>query len=228
MMPHDLWIWTLTTSLAAGWIPTVGWAQTPTTCSVRDPDLQGTYEGDCVGGTASGKGRATGKDQYEGGFRDGKTTGYGVYTRANGQRVEGEFLDGKVHGKAKIYYPNGDNLIGFFEAGKLSGTGKLTRKSGETTDVELRDGELTLTAGSSNVGRQPAPSLAGKESVSPDLKWTPRLDLDDLFPSYILANATRKEPSGQIPAQAPRGDPLSILNAILQASGGFDWWIIAE
>ena len=56
--------------------------------------------------------------------------------------------------------------------------------------------------------------------MSPDLKWTPRLDLDDLFPSYILATATRKELSGQITAQAPRGDPLGVLHAILQASVG--------
>lgn len=73
----------LVAAFVAAAMPTTVTAQATSACSVRDPDLQGTYEGDCVAGMASGKGRATGKDQYEGGFRGGDATGYAVFTRAD-------------------------------------------------------------------------------------------------------------------------------------------------
>jgi hypothetical protein len=45
------------------------------------------------------------------------------------------------------------------------------------------------------------------------------LDLEDIFPSYILAAATRKPPTAPVSSQAPRGDPLSVLAAALKAVG---------
>jgi hypothetical protein len=195
-------------------------AQTNPGCSVRDPDLQGTYEGDCIGGAASGKGRAVGKDRYEGGFREGQPTGYGVYTKANGQRAEGEFVDGKLNGRGKVYSVNGDILEGQFSDSHLVGIGKLMRKTGEVIDVELRDGKLARASSATATNPQPAQGSAGAESAAATVKWAPRLDLDDLFPSYILASATRKPPTAPATPQAPRGDPLSLLATILQAAAG--------
>lgn len=189
-------------------------------CSVRDPDLQGTYEGDCIGGVASGKGRAVGKDRYEGSFRDGQPTGYGVYTKANGPRAEGEFVNGKLNGRAKVYSANGDLLEGQFADGHLVGIGKLTRKAGEVLDVELRDGKLARTASASAASSQPPQAVVSNGSAAATVKWAPRLVLEDLFPSYILASATRKAPTAQPTPQAPRGDPLSVLASILQAAAG--------
>jgi hypothetical protein len=105
---------------------------------------------------ASGKGRAAGKDRYEGGFRDGKTTGYGVYTFASGRRIEGEFVDGKLNGRAKVYNPNGDILAGVFDGVKLIGVGKLTRKTGESFDVELREGKLARATNTSGASAEQA------------------------------------------------------------------------
>lgn len=74
-------------------------------CTVHDPALLGTYEGDCVAGVASGKGRAIGRNRYEGSFRDGRATGYGIYTTSDGRRYEGEFLDGRPHGGSSCTAP---------------------------------------------------------------------------------------------------------------------------
>jgi hypothetical protein len=44
------------------------------------------------------------------------------------------------------------------------------------------------------------------------MSWAPRLDMEDIFPSFILATATRKPPAQPAPgsrsASAPRGDSL--------------------
>src|SRR5438105_2958913 len=202
----------------ASLLPTGASAEASASCSVRDADLQGAYDGDCIGGMASGKGRAVGKDRYEGSFRDGHVTGYGVYTRASGQRAEGEFVDGKLNGRAKIYNPNGDILEGQFADGRLAGVGKLTRKSGEVLEVELRDGKLARATGPA-AASTPMAQAAGGEGTAAAVKWMPRLDLEDLFPSYIIATATRKAPTAPVSPQAPRGDPLNVLATILQAAG---------
>jgi len=159
-----------------------------------------------------------GKDRYEGGFRDGHITGYGIYTKADGRRYEGEFVDGKMNGRAKVYIPNGDILEGQFAENKLLGLGKLTRKTtGEVIDVELRDGKLARAT--SPTPTAIAPASGSGSQASDTVKWVPRLDLDDLFPSYILATATRKDPPALTP-QFPRGDPLSIVANILQGAAG--------
>jgi hypothetical protein len=198
-------------------------AQLEPTCTVRDPDLQGTYEGDCVAGFASGKGRAIGKDRYEGNFRDGYATGYGIYTRPSGQRAEGEFVDGKLNGRAKIYMSNGDILEGQFSDGRLSGIGKIARKSGGVLDVELRDGKLVrTTAGTTTTsGSMPPQTSQGTNGEnSSNIKWAPVLDLESIFPSYILASATRKELPASPTTHASRGDPLSALAGFILAVTG--------
>ena len=42
-------------------------------------EIQGTYEGDCKDGKASGKGNAIGEDTYEGNFKNGYPDGTGKY-----------------------------------------------------------------------------------------------------------------------------------------------------
>lgn len=50
---------------------------------------------------------AAGDTRYEGGYRDGKRHGYGVYTFASGDRYEGEWRDGEEHGRGTYTLPNG-------------------------------------------------------------------------------------------------------------------------
>lgn len=73
----------------------------PSECWVEDPDVQGTYEGDCVAGKANGFGVSTGKDIYKGEFKDGYLHGKGTYTWQSGRVYEGDWVDGKRTGKGK-------------------------------------------------------------------------------------------------------------------------------
>jgi len=42
-----------------------------TDCRVNDPDISGSYSGECVVGVAHGKGIAKGRDEYNGAFKNG-------------------------------------------------------------------------------------------------------------------------------------------------------------
>lgn len=50
------------------------------TCVVLDPDISGSYSGDCLNGLAHGLGTAIGKDKYVGYFENGAAHGRGTYT----------------------------------------------------------------------------------------------------------------------------------------------------
>lgn len=67
-------------------------------CKVLVPELVGIYEGKCKKGLANGKGKAVGKDTYEGQFLKGLPDGNGTYYWANGDVYQGEWLFGKRDG----------------------------------------------------------------------------------------------------------------------------------
>lgn len=203
-------------------------------CVVRTPALQGNYVGDCHAGYASGVGRATGTDRYEGGFRDGYPSGNGVYTFADGRRFEGEFLEGKVNGRAKYFFKSGDVLEGLFRDNALLGQGRMRRPSGEVQIVEIRGGGLFVVSVES-----PAPAVAaappiatppsspvagGGGQVSPGglaataaSSWVPLLELGDLFPAFIIATSTAKPLTvagsrGSASMEVRGGHPLAALS----------------
>jgi hypothetical protein len=211
---------------------------------VRTPNLRGSYAGDCLNGFASGRGVAKGIDRYEGSFRDGQPTGPGVYTYADGRRFEGDFIDGQVQGRAKFAYGNGDVLEGSFRDSVLVGIGRMRRGNGEVLLVEFRNGAFAVvaTASPAPVPTQvpvPAPAPATPAVVPPPATaapvpathspaataatagaaaWSPQIDFDDIFPSYVFATATRKPPQAPAAAgsrsagdSAPRGDELGAM-----------------
>ncbi|AGX86191.1 hypothetical protein [Candidatus Symbiobacter mobilis] len=67
-------------------------------CLVKDTDIATEYSGDCRNGLANGEGKAIGRDQYVGGFRDGLKYGKGTYTWSNGSHYIGEYRDDKRNG----------------------------------------------------------------------------------------------------------------------------------
>ena len=73
--------------------------QAPTKCTVLDPQLQGSYVGDCKDGYAEGQGEARGTAQYKGGFKAGRKHGKGVKTWPSGDRYEGDFAEDRKHGQ---------------------------------------------------------------------------------------------------------------------------------
>ncbi len=49
-----------------------------------------------------------GGGRYEGDYIDGKRTGRGIYTWADGRRYEGDFNNGNMHGRGICTFANKD------------------------------------------------------------------------------------------------------------------------
>jgi hypothetical protein len=49
-----------------------------------------------------------GGGRYEGDWRDGKRTGRGIYTWADGRSYEGDFIDGNMTGRGIYTWANKD------------------------------------------------------------------------------------------------------------------------
>ena len=73
-------------------------------CEVSVASLVGSYTGDCKGGKANGKGKAIGKDSYEGNFKNGYPDGEGIYKYQNGEFYTGSFSKGLMQGKGEFHY----------------------------------------------------------------------------------------------------------------------------
>jgi radial spoke head protein 1 len=67
-------------------------------------------------------------DSYDGNFVEGKRTGYGVYTYANGDKYEGDWIDNQKDGIGKLFYTETGEYFGRFENGKRHGEGVFTYK----------------------------------------------------------------------------------------------------
>ncbi len=88
-------------------------------CKALLPAIADKYEGECNKGKASGLGKASGEDKYEGNFKNGLPDGKGVYTWKNGKIYDGQWVKGKMEGKGRLSYPrNGrpDSIVtGFWK-----------------------------------------------------------------------------------------------------------------
>ncbi|MFB9262913.1 hypothetical protein ACFFWD_06960 [Bradyrhizobium erythrophlei] len=62
-------------------------------------------------------------DRYEGGFKESKRDGYGVYTWASGARYEGQWQKGERHGFGVEIIPDGTETAGHWQDGRLIGDG---------------------------------------------------------------------------------------------------------
>jgi hypothetical protein len=112
-------------------------AQAQPRCLVVDPELQSSYEGNCVDGKAEGRGKATGIAVYEGEFHQGKKHGKGVKTWARGDRYEGTFADDYMEGWGRYVWGvgsgyAGDHYEGEMTRDKRNGYGIYTWASGDS------------------------------------------------------------------------------------------------
>jgi hypothetical protein len=94
-------------------------------CKVNDSDISNEYFGNCVNGLAQGKGKAKGKDTYEGDFKQGNKSGRGVYIWSNGDRYEGGFLDDRMNGMGVYNFVDGSTYVGEYKSDKKNGYGVL-------------------------------------------------------------------------------------------------------
>ena len=114
-------------------------------CAVEMESIKGTYTGDCKKGKASGKGKATGIDIYEGDFKAGLPEGTGSYVWSNGNRFTGEFAGGLKDGKGTMLYKKQntkDSIVeGYWKkdvyTGKEESSYKLIFKSKLVTDLDV-------------------------------------------------------------------------------------------
>lgn len=108
-------------------------------CKVRDPELQGFYEGGCRNGWAHGRGHAKGEAEYTGDFVDGYKEGQGVKTWTWGDRYEGGFLRDRRHGKGMYTWGPGspwagERYVGDYVADKREGQGSYWWPNGDRFD----------------------------------------------------------------------------------------------
>jgi hypothetical protein len=105
-------------------------AKPPILCFVVDPDLQGSYAGGCINGKASGKGRAVGRDTYEGEFSEGAPNGKGTYTWGPGTKWSGDTFVGTFVRSERISgtytYHWGLVQEGGFRKGRLFGVATIS------------------------------------------------------------------------------------------------------
>jgi len=121
----------------------------------KDGNPSGRYEGEYRDGRLSGWGVSTFADgaRYEGEYREGKLSGPGVFTFADGGRYEGEWRDDKRNGRGIFTSTSGDRYEGEYRDGEPNGRGVFTSASGDRYEGEFRDGKAngwgvaTLTSG---------------------------------------------------------------------------------
>ncbi|MBG6200901.1 hypothetical protein IWQ48_002030 [Labrenzia sp. EL_13] len=107
-----------------------------------------TYTGDCINGIASGKGRiewsyvrlnVRGMETYEGGMRNGKSHGQGVFVWIDGTRYEGGFLMGDFSGQGVFEFKNGNSYKGGFKENMFHGTGVFLFANGNHYEGDFRE-----------------------------------------------------------------------------------------
>lgn len=134
-------------------------------CVVDADSLKGTYEGNCKGGKANGKGVAKGINVYSGEFKAGLPDGKGTYTWFNGNSFEGTFKKGLKEGEGTLFQPkqtNADSVIkGFWKKdiyiGKHEKPYKVLSQSPHIMDVGVSfldggPGEITIHTSSTSGG----------------------------------------------------------------------------
>ena len=114
-------------------------------CEVDKESLKGTYTGDCKKNKAHGKGKAIGKDSYEGEFKNGLPDGQGVYTWSNKNAFSGKYIKGLREGKGIMTFKEEgkkDSVIeGYWKkdvyVGKNEKPWQVISKTGSVRNVEV-------------------------------------------------------------------------------------------
>lgn len=102
--------------------------------------VEGSYDNDLLHGEA--RIFKENGDVFQGIFVKGKAENKGKYTKASGKEYyEGEFKNDQPHGQGLIRYPNGDMYAGGFENGLRSGKGLYKLSNGDTYDGSFARGE---------------------------------------------------------------------------------------
>jgi hypothetical protein len=156
--------------LGSPWI-----ARAQSGCVVRDPELQGVYEGGCVGGKAEGQGTARGSATYTGEFHQGMKQGRGVKTWAWGDRYDGGFAEDYKDGWGVYRWGKGtlfagDRYEGEFARDKRNGFGLYTWASGDSYAGRWKDDAVAGLASPMMIARYRATGAAMEALGKPGIK----------------------------------------------------------
>jgi len=115
-------------------------------CEVDRESLKGAYTGDCKKNKAHGKGKAVGKDTYEGEFKNGLPDGQGRYTWGNKSVFEGKYVKGLREGKGTMIFKKeggqDSTIEGYWKKDSYIGQHEkpweVHSKSGSVRNVEVQ------------------------------------------------------------------------------------------
>ena len=152
-------------------------------CTVEMEAIRGNYTGDCKKGKANGKGKSTGKDQYEGEFKLGLPDEKGTYTWSNGTVFEGSYIKGMKEGAGVLTYKKSgfpDSVVqGFWKkdvyTGKFEKSFTIYSKGRTFTDVDIRHERSPFNQISFFVA-----STSGGTANLDDLSVVPRISIEDI------------------------------------------------
>ncbi|MBR2141254.1 MAG: hypothetical protein IJ853_02760 [Rickettsiales bacterium] len=80
--------------------------------------------------------------EYRGDFKDGEFNGQGILTFASGAVYIGNFKNDEFDGKGKYSFTNGDEYEGQFKDGEFNGEGTLTFADGSVCKGQFKDGKI--------------------------------------------------------------------------------------
>ncbi|MEM6496476.1 MAG: peptidoglycan-binding protein, partial [Pseudomonadota bacterium] len=109
-----------------------------------------TWDGKCVDGVASGRGKLQLTWKYrgrrlgisfDGEYRNGRANGLGTITYSNGDRFAGRFENGKRHGDGVFAWVGGTYYKGQFENGLRHGRGLVVFPKGDRYEGQWRKGK---------------------------------------------------------------------------------------
>lgn len=130
-------------------------------CKVLDPELQLSFEGDCVNGAAFGSGLARGKDGawYEGQFLAGAKTGQGTKHYSTGDVYTGQWKRDQRHGYGTYVFGEdspwrGDRYEGYWQHDQRHGRGTYIFYPGEDQFAAQWKNGGTETVGTTTLARR--------------------------------------------------------------------------
>jgi hypothetical protein len=88
--------------------------------------------------------------RYEGGWKNEKRNGYGIWTRPDGTKYVGEWLDDKPEGLGLLTNADGSTFNGEWKDGRRNGRGILTYADGATLVGTWQDGRYLDDYGTSD------------------------------------------------------------------------------
>ena len=207
-----------------------GFAPAQSGCTVLDPELQGSYEGGCVGGKAEGQGTAKGSATYSGGFHDGKKHGRGIKTWSWGDRYEGEFANDYKDGwgaytwGARTLFA-GDRYEGGFSNDKRNGYGVYVWASGDSYAGPWKDDSVAGRATPMMIARFRATNASLEALAKPGVKVCRQSNVGTDLKAWIEGETQAVNPTTrQILVRVTKLGQASLVVAGKQVAAGEVVW----